>query len=90
MPRKMTDRLTISQFNVAVRELGYKEYDDLPNSMTAAKAVLVFNHSETHTAKMFGITPQAVSWAVRRTVKAYKDMPGHYRLCPACGREWED
>ena len=90
MPRKMTDRLTNSQFNVALRELGYENYDNIPISMTAAKAVLVFNHSETNTAKMFGITPQAVSWGVRRTVNAYKNMPGHYKLCPSCGREWED
>ena len=90
MPRKVKYSLTSSQFNVALRAMGMYDYDDLSTSMTAAKAVLVFGHTQTEAARMFGISSQAVSQAVLRTINADQELPGRHRLCPSCGQIWEE
>ncbi len=90
MAQKVREELTTSQFNIAAQGLGFTDTEDLPPSYAAAKAVLCFGYRETEVASLYEITPQGVSYAVRRVVDKLKAIPGEKRLCAGCGRPLQE
>jgi len=81
MPRKNNLRLTRRQFNQVMLKMRVHG-----KCYAGARIALVQNLSVTESAKIAGITQQAVSEAIG---KIRKHLDKRHRICPMCGNKMQ-